>query len=74
MAEHGDGDDLVAVGLGPLDRGQDRLAIDQRVDLAEQVEHAQADARSDWLGHGRGQSVTGPPRWWSARSRVTTAL
>ena len=54
VAEHGDGDHLVAVGLGLLDGGGDGLGLGERRHLAEQVEHAQPDRGGDGVDHEGG--------------------
>ena len=47
VAEHRDGHDLAARGLGSLHRGNHGLAVEQRCRLAEQMEHADAGRRRD---------------------------
>ena len=58
VAEHGDGDHLVAVGLRLLDSGGDGFGVGERRHLAEQVQHAQADRWGDGVDH-RVQSTGG---------------
>ena len=54
VAEHGDGDHLVAVGLGLLDGVGDGLGLGERRHPAEQVKHAQPDRGGDGVDHEGG--------------------